>query len=116
MADFLRISDKAVEKALKFIAEQAKEENTPIEKYCLRIYVEGGGCAGFQYGLSIDKVKNETDTIVKKGNLEVVVDAMSAMYLQGSEIDFVDGLYGSGFKIINPNASGSCGCGHSFSF
>ena len=109
------VTPKAQEKIKYFIADRAKEENKPEHDYRLRIFVEGGGCAGFQYGLNIDPVKNDGDTIQKFGDLEIIIDPMSAMYLKDSIVDYTDGLQGSGFKVINPNASGGCGCGHSFS-
>jgi len=83
--------------------------------YALRLLVRGGGCAGFSYGLAFDNNRREDDHVVEKDGVQVYVDAGSAMYLEGSEIDFQDGLQGSGFVINNPNATGGCGCGHSFS-
>lgn len=101
------------EKAVKKIKEFSLEEDNN-GKY-LRVYVEGGGCAGFQYGLAFDDVKNDSDFIEKAGDVEVRIDSMSSMYLDKAEVDFLDGLYGTGFRIVNPNAKSSCGCGHSFS-
>jgi len=79
-----------------------------------RVYIEGGGCSGFQYGFTFDDPR-EGDTRVSAGDVEVLVDPQSAMYVGGSTIDFVEGLTGAGFVVRNPNASGSCGCGMSFS-
>jgi len=79
----------------------------------LRVYVEAGGCSGFQYGMSFD-TKGAEDLLVSAGDIEVVVDPVSVGYLRGATIDFEDGLQGTGFKIINPNAQRSCGCGKSF--
>jgi iron-sulfur cluster assembly accessory protein len=101
------VTPKAIEKVKVFLQD---EEN---KGKALRIYVEGGGCAGFQYGLAFDD-KRESDAVVTCDGFEVAIDPMSSMYLQGAKVDFVEGLYGTGFKIENPNAKGSCGCGHSF--
>lgn len=79
----------------------------------LRIYVEKGGCSGLQYGLQFDE-RREGDRIAEWHGVTVVVDAFSADYLQGTVVDFKDGLNESGFKITNPNAKQSCGCGNSF--
>ncbi len=79
----------------------------------LRILVENGGCAGMQYGMALDESK-EGDEIIEKEGVKVLVDAESANYLRGSTIDFQDELAGAGFRINNPNAARSCGCGSSF--
>jgi iron-sulfur cluster assembly accessory protein len=107
-APIITVTPKAQQKVIDFMKD---EEN---KGKALRVYVEGGGCAGFQYGLAFDD-KRETDEVVACQGFEVVVDPMSAMYLRGAKVDFVEGLYGTGFKIDNPNATGGCGCGHSFS-
>ena len=80
----------------------------------LRMKVVGGGCSGLQYQLAFDDAVKETDTQVEAGGIRVIVDEKSALYLVGSEVDFVDTLMESGFKINNPNASNTCGCGQSF--
>jgi iron-sulfur cluster insertion protein len=102
------ITDKAQSKVLHFLED---DEN---KGKALRVYVEGGGCAGFQYGLAFDDLRDTDETIKGKG-YTVAIDPMSLMYLEGAQIDYIDGLYGAGFKINNPNATASCGCGHSFS-
>ena len=79
----------------------------------LRVYVEGGGCSGMQYGMIFDE-KRDDDIMVDSQGLQVAVDAFSANYLRGSVVDYVDSLTGGGFKIANPNAQHSCGCGKSF--
>ncbi len=79
----------------------------------MRLYVEGGGCAGFQYAFSFDD-KHDDDTVVAQGDVEVVIDPMSAVYLAGLQVDYTESLTGAGFRFSNPNASGSCGCGKSF--
>jgi len=105
----LAITDKAVEK-VRFYAGQMPE----AQGKNLRIFIQGGGCSGFQYGFTFDE-KQEDDTIVEAGGIQVLVDPMSAPYLNGAKVDFVEDLRGSGFVVDNPNAVRSCGCGHSFS-
>ena len=80
----------------------------------LRIAVQGGGCGGFEYALGFDRDAVDEDAELEFYGVRVVVDAASARYLNGATVDFVESLQESGFKIDNPNASGSCGCGHSF--
>ena len=79
----------------------------------MRLYVEGGGCAGFQYAFAFDD-KHDDDTVVAQDDVEVVIDPMSAVYLAGLQVDYTESLTGAGFRFSNPNASGSCGCGKSF--
>lgn len=81
---------------------------------CLRIYVQGGGCSGYSYGFKFDAYK-DSDYIIGKENAICVIDPRSAPLLVGSEIDYVDALTGAGFVVKNPNATGNCGCGTSFS-
>jgi iron-sulfur cluster insertion protein len=81
----------------------------------LRIAVSGGGCSGFQYGLSFDDQRNPDDFVFERGGVAVIVDDVSLGLLNGSEIDFVEDLMGASFQIKNPNAASSCGCGNSFS-
>jgi len=95
------------------VSELLAEEDD--KALALRIYVTGGGCAGFQYGFAFDDAPKEDDVRVESGPVTVLVDAMSLQYLQGAEIDFEESLEGSRFVIRNPNASRSCGCGSSFS-
>jgi iron-sulfur cluster assembly accessory protein len=97
--------------AAKVKALMAEE---PEDALVLRVAIQGGGCSGFQYGLGFDTAPAEGDEILDLEGVRVVVDPFSAPYLQGATIDFLNGLQESGFKIDNPNASGSCGCGHSF--
>ncbi|MBI5767345.1 MAG: iron-sulfur cluster insertion protein ErpA [Verrucomicrobia bacterium] len=80
----------------------------------LRVFVESGGCSGFQYGMSFDEAKEGDAELVSEG-VPMLVDAASLAYLDGSAIDFDDGLHGKGFEIKNPNAQSTCGCGKSFS-
>lgn len=81
----------------------------------LRMFVQGGGCSGFSYGFAIDEDRNEDDFEVSYGSGSVQVDAMSAQYLEGAVVDYVEDLMGSSFKIRNPGATSTCGCGSSFS-
>jgi iron-sulfur cluster insertion protein len=81
----------------------------------LRIAVSGGGCSGFQYGLSFDDQRNEDDVVFERDGVGVVIDEVSLGLLNGAELDFVEDLMGASFQIRNPNAASSCGCGNSFS-
>ena len=81
----------------------------------LRIAVSGGGCSGFQYGLSFDDQTNPDDRVFERDGVGIVVDEVSLDLLAGAEVDFVEDLMGAAFRINNPNASSSCGCGNSFS-
>lgn len=81
----------------------------------LRISVNGGGCSGFQYGFDVEGARHEDDLLVEQGQAAVVIDEMSLQYLKGSVVDFVDDLIGQSFRIDNPQATASCGCGTSFS-
>jgi iron-sulfur cluster assembly protein len=89
-------------------------EQRNIPSYSLRVFVSGGGCSGLQYGMSFEESPRDFDIIVEEGGVRLVVDPTSLMYLQGATIDYVDSLMGGGFRIDNPNAVSSCGCGHSF--
>jgi iron-sulfur cluster assembly protein len=80
----------------------------------LRVFVAGGGCSGFQYGMSLEDAAMEGDQQTEVNGVKVLVDSRSAMYINGAEVDFVENLMGGGFKIDNPNAASSCGCGTSF--
>ena len=81
----------------------------------VRIYVEGGGCSGFQYGFAFDEARDTDFRLSMKQGFDVLVDTFSMNYLRGAQVDFIDSIEGSGFKISNPNATGTCGCGSSFS-
>jgi len=105
----LIISESATSK----IAEIISEEGNPTLK--LRMFVQGGGCSGFSYGFTLDDVKNEDDWEIPAGASSVLVDAMSAQYVDGSIVDYKEDLNGSSFSIKNPIAVTTCGCGSSFS-
>lgn len=81
----------------------------------LRIYVRGGGCHGYQYGMAFESKISEDDTVIEKGGVQVIMDSQSAPLLQGTEVDYVDSIQGSGFALKNPQAKTTCGCGSSFS-
>ena len=81
----------------------------------LRVSVEGGGCSGFQYRFDMEKTREPDDFVISRNGATVLIDPVSLRYLEGAEIDFVDDLIGASFKIANPNATASCGCGTSFS-
>jgi iron-sulfur cluster assembly protein len=89
----------------------ARENNPGL---ALRVFVSGGGCSGLQYGMAFDDVVRPMDEVVEQDGVRVLVDEMSAPYIRGSEIDYVDSLMGAGFTVHNPNAVRSCSCGHSF--
>jgi iron-sulfur cluster assembly accessory protein len=99
-------------RAAKRIATILKSEPAPA---MLRIAVTGGGCSGFQYNFIIDDVSTDEDLVLERDGATVLIDPMSLDFLKGAEIDFVDDLIGQSFKINNPNATSSCGCGTSFS-
>ena len=82
--------------------------------YALRVFIQGGGCSGFQYGMALDNRILSNDRVIEHFGVKVLLDEMSENYLKGATIDYVDELMGSGFKITNPNAVSSCGCGQSF--
>jgi iron-sulfur cluster assembly protein len=90
-------------------------EQRQIPNHVLRVFVSGGGCSGMQYGMAFETAPQEFDRVVSVGGgIRLVVDPTSMMYLEGATIDFVDSLVGGGFRIDNPNAGSSCGCGKSF--
>jgi iron-sulfur cluster insertion protein len=101
------------ESAARRIAALRQQEQA--EGASLRIAVSGGGCSGFQYGLSFDEQRNPDDFLFERDGVQVVVDDVSLDLLNGAELDFVEDLMGASFQIKNPNAASSCGCGNSFS-
>ena len=102
------MTSRAAEKLKEVIEKQGRTD------LALRVYVTPGGCSGFSYGMTFAEGVEEGDAVVDHEGVKIVVDPMSAMYLKGSEIDFVDALMGGGFALRNPNAVSSCGCGQSF--
>jgi iron-sulfur cluster insertion protein len=105
----LVFTDSAADKVKQLV----DEEGNPDLK--LRVFVQGGGCSGFQYGFTFDEVVNEDDTQMAKNGVTLLIDAMSLQYLGGAEIDYKEDLQGAQFVIKNPNATTTCGCGSSFS-
>jgi iron-sulfur cluster assembly accessory protein len=101
------------EKALRMIKVTREDEGMDAT-YGLRIAVRGGGCSGFEYSLDFDNEPRDSDFVYQQGDVTVYVDAVSARYLEGTQIDYVMGTQGSGFKFNNPRAVGTCGCGSSF--
>ena len=107
--DPLLFSDAAAAKVRELLDE---EDHDDLK---LRVYISGGGCSGFQYGFMFDENQDDTDTVIEKHGVVLLVDPMSIQYLTGAEIDYVEGLEGAQFVIRNPNATTTCGCGSSFS-
>ena len=103
---------KLTERAARRIGEILKAEPAGT---MLRVSVEGGGCSGFQYKFGVDRAKAEDDLVIERDSAVVLVDPASVPFLAGSEVDFVDDLIGASFRVHNPNATASCGCGTSFS-
>lgn len=104
----ITVTEQAVSKIQDIIAE----ENNPELK--LRVFVQGGGCSGMQYGFTLDESKNEDDWDLEISGIQVLVDSMSGGYLQGAVLDYKEDQYGAQFTIQNPNAQTTCGCGSSF--
>ena len=107
----INVSPTAASKIAELLAEENKPESG------LRVFVQGGGCSGFQYGLMIEDgaATPEADQVIESNGVTLYVDPISARYLQGAEVDFLDSMAGGGFTIRNPNAKSTCGCGSSFS-
>ncbi len=101
------------ESAARKVKELIEREQNPELK--LRVFIQGGGCSGFQYGFTFDEEVNEDDTRVEKDGVTLLIDPMSFQYLVGAEIDYQEGLQGAQFVLKNPNARTTCGCGSSFS-
>ena len=107
----IHVTETAAEKINELLAEENKIGSG------LRVFVQGGGCSGFQYGLMIDEGTGDTesDKVFEVNGVRLFVDPISLRYLKGAEVDFVDNTMGGGFTIKNPNAKSTCGCGSSFS-
>lgn len=103
------LTERAVSQLQRLIAD---EDNQQLK---LRVYVTGGGCAGFQYGFSFDEQAAEDDTAIQRDGVTLIVDPLSYQYLAGAAVDYVEGLEGARFVVNNPNAETTCGCGSSFS-
>jgi len=105
----INVSPAAASKITELLAEEQKDGSG------LRVFVQGGGCSGFQYGLMIEEAGAEVDQVFESNGVRLYVDPISIRYLSGAEVDFVDTVTGGGFTIKNPNAVSTCGCGQSFS-
>jgi len=105
----ISLSDRAAAELSELIAAQGKAGAA------LRVWVAGGGCSGLQYGMALDdNAPEEDDRVFEQNGVKIVVDSLSLGYMEGSTVDYVDDVLGGGFKIENPNATSSCGCGSSF--
>lgn len=102
------------EKAISKVREVLSARSAEGAFKGIRVSVVGGGCSGFQYAMNLEKSSRENDEIIEANGFKVFVDDQSRLYLEGTEIDYVETLHGSGFKFNNPNVTGSCGCGESF--
>jgi iron-sulfur cluster insertion protein len=103
----VQMTEKAIEKIRSFAQADAANAGKS-----LRIFVQGGGCSGFQYGFAFDE-KKDGDTVIEAGTVKILVDSYSALYLEGATVDYVEDLRGAGFVVQNPKAKGTCGCGSS---
>lgn len=104
----INVSQAAASKITELLAEENKQDSG------LRVFVQGGGCSGFQYGLMIEEAPGDADQTFESNGIKLYVDPISIRYLNGAEVDFVDNFAGGGFTIKNPNAVRTCGCGQSF--
>lgn len=106
----INLTEKSVEK----IKELSEADG--IGHFTIRVKVIGGGCAGFSHDMMFDDKSNDLDEIVEQDGVKLIIDPLSAQYLEGTTIDYLENIIGSGFKFLNPNAKGSCGCGSSITF
>ena len=106
----ISFTDKAAYKVAELVAAKSLTAE-PV----LRVYIQGGGCSGFQYGFTFEQSAADDDMVVRNGDVQLIIDPMSFQYLLGSEVDYKEDLQGSRFVINNPNAATTCGCGASFS-
>jgi iron-sulfur cluster assembly protein len=105
----ITITEFGAQKAHEILSKNGKEDAA------VRVFVKSGGCSGYSYGMAIDDRTLEGDTFYESNGVKIVVDKMSVAYLEGAKVDFVETMLGGGFSIVeNPNATSSCGCGHSF--
>ena len=107
-ASIVTVTDKAADKAREILASKG------VENGALRVFVVGGGCSGYQYGMAIARNREDDDIAIDVGGLTILVDAESAPLIDGAEVDYVEDIMKSGFTIFNPNATHSCACGSSF--
>ena len=102
------------ENALQAIRDSIVSEKRVVSESYLRVSVKGGGCSGLMYNLSVEDAVSESDTVIERGDVRIVVDSKSKLFLLGLTLDYTTGLNGKGFVFSNPNAVGTCGCGESF--
>ena len=107
-SDEITLTESAAE------AVQGLLKDRGVQDHALRVFIAGGGCSGYQYGMALEGEPRDTDMVISQHGVKVVVDDVSINYLRGATIDFVNDVMASGFKIDNPNASSACGCGNSF--
>jgi iron-sulfur cluster assembly protein len=107
-ATIITVTDKAAEKAKSILSDKG------VENGALRVFVVGGGCSGYQYGMAIARNREDDDIAIDVGGLTILVDSESAPLIDGAEVDYVEDIMKSGFTIFNPNATHSCACGSSF--
>ena len=105
----ITVTPKAAEKIKEFMEEESEKPEY------LRVYVQGGGCSGLSYGMGFEKAPDEDDTVIVQEGIKLLVDSYSKDSIKGANVDYIESLMGSGFKINNPNVTKSCSCGHSFS-
>jgi iron-sulfur cluster assembly accessory protein len=105
----ITITQAAAEKVQEILKSEGKEGQA------LRVVIQGGGCSGFQYGLTFAEEAGDMDEVLDQHGIQVVIDQFSLPYVDGASIDYVEDVMGGGFKISNPNVTGTCGCGKSFS-
>ena len=105
----ITVTPKAAEKIVEFMKEEADSPEY------LRVYVQGGGCSGLSYGMGFEKAPEEDDLVLEESGVKLIVDSYSVDHLKGANVNYIESLMGSGFKINNPNVTKSCSCGHSFS-
>jgi len=104
----ITITPKAAEKIKEFMTEEDAKANF------LRVYVQGGGCSGLSYGMGFEKASEEDDIVIEENGVKLLIDSYSIDHLKGANVDYIESLMGSGFKINNPNVKKSCSCGSSF--
>ena len=103
------VTAKAAEKIQEFMKEESEHPEY------LRVYVQGGGCSGLSYGMGFETKPEEDDVVIEENGVKLLIDSYSQDHLKGANVDYIESLMGSGFKINNPNVTKSCSCGHSFS-
>lgn len=108
-ADQITITESAAKAVLELL------EKKELKDHGLRVFISGGGCSGYQYGMALEAETRPSDFVYEQFGVKLLVDDVTLGYMRGATIDYVDDLMGSGFKIDNPNATSTCGCGHSFS-